>query len=148
MWEIFEFPEETQLTVYAKRGLVGKSVVWSIGKRGTVFLQIPNTSSTVDWFKDLTHLYRDKTTGKKRGRREWATTFWVETDAVQQILTAAEEATHTKNHYARCGCESIQWSQVERRRNRVVNPGTGLQYPLVSEELWVKHIGSKKFAKS
>ena len=81
----FEFEEELETTVAARRNSSGKPVVWRVAKRGTVFEAEP-AAAEVDWFKDLTHLYRDKTTGKKRGRREWATTFWVAGRRAQRLL--------------------------------------------------------------
>lgn len=47
-------------------------------------------------------------------------------------------------HYQRCGYFSIQWGPVELRNNRVLNPEQNLRYPLVSEDLWNKHLGSKR----
>ena len=72
----YEFEEEIETTVRARRNANSRPVVWTVGKRGTVFASEPEIED-VDIFKDITHLYRDRTTGKKRGRREWATTFWV-----------------------------------------------------------------------
>jgi hypothetical protein len=139
----FEFEEESELTVRARRHERSRPTVWSVGKRGTVFGSEP-PAKDVDWFKDLTHVYRDKTTGKKRGRREWATILWVRGRDVQRLLTSGEEAALTKIYFAKCGSDSIQWGNVERRGNRVFNPGTGQEYPLVSEDLWAKHVGSKR----
>ena len=56
----------------------------------------------------------------------------------------AQEAALTRLHYQRCGYFSIQWGPVELRNNRVWNPEQNLQYPLVSEDLWNKHLGSKR----
>ena len=109
-----------------------------------MFSSEPSVEDDVDIFKDVTHLFRDRTTGKKRGRREWATTFWVSGARTQRLLTSSEEATLTKTHFARCGCDSIQWANVEHRENRVRDPETGIEYPFVSEDLWVKHVGSKR----
>ena len=53
---------------------------------------------------------------------------------------------YTREYYAKTGCDSIHWAQVEALRNRTVNPESGVQYPLVSEELWMKHVGSKRTA--
>ena len=51
---------------------------------------------------------------------------------------------YTREYYAKAGCDSIHWAQVEALRNRTLNPESGVQYPVVSEELWMKHIGSKR----
>jgi hypothetical protein len=143
----YEFDEETETTVRARRGETSRPVVWRVGKRGTVFSAEPDVED-VDIFKDITHLYRDRTTGKKRGRREWATTFWVNDIHTQRLLTSNEEAALTKAHFVRCGCDSIQWANVEHRENRVRDPETGIEYPFVSEDLWVKHVGSKRSTSS
>lgn len=139
----YEFEEETETTVRARRGENSRPTLWRVGKRGTVFSSEPDFED-VDIFKDITHLYRDRTTGKKRGRREWATTFWVKQRESQRLLSSCEEAALTKTHFVRCGCESIQWANVEHRENRVRDPETGNEYPFVSEDLWVKHVGSKR----
>lgn len=139
----YEFEEETATSVLARRGETSRPIAWRVAKRGTVFSSEPRVED-VDIFKDVTHLFRDRTTGKKRGRREWATTFWVSDAAPQRLLTSSEEATLTKTHFARCGCDSIQWANVEHRENRVRDPEAGIEYPFVSEDLWVKHVGSKR----
>ena len=59
-------------------------------------------------------------------------------------ISVPQETIYTRSHYAKCGCESIQWSEIEDRQNRITNPETRVQYPLVSEDLWTKHIGSKR----
>tara|TARA_Y100000389_G_C17378360_1_gene472924 strand:+ start:704 stop:1201 length:498 start_codon:yes stop_codon:yes gene_type:complete len=139
----YEFEEETATSVLARRGDNSRPIAWRVAKRGTVFSSEPRVED-VDIFKDVTHLYRDRTTGKKRGRREWATTFWVSDAGTQRLLTSSEEAALTKIHFARCGCDSIQWANVEHRENRVRDRETGTEYPFVSEDLWVKHVGSKR----
>ena len=55
-----------------------------------------------------------------------------------------QEALYTREYYAKTGCDSIHWAQVEALRNRTINPENGVRYPLVSEELWMKHVGSKR----
>lgn len=142
-YSAYEFGEEIETTVRAVRHESSRPVVWRVGKRGTVFAEEPDPED-VDIFKDITHLFRDRTSGKKRGRREWATTFWVDGRDSQRLLTSSEEAALTKAHFIRCGCDSIQWANVEHRENRVRDPETGVEYPFVSEDLWVKHVGSKR----
>jgi hypothetical protein len=51
---------------------------------------------------------------------------------------------YTREYYAKAGCDSIHWAQVEALHNRTINPESGVRYPLVSEELWMKHVGSKR----
>ena len=55
-----------------------------------------------------------------------------------------QEAALTRLHYQRCGYDSIQWGAVELRENRIWNLDRSLRYPLVSEDLWNKHLGSKR----
>lgn len=50
----------------------------------------------------------------------------------------------TRTHFTRCGYDSIQWAAVELNQNRVWNPERNVRYPLVSEDLWNKHLSSKK----
>jgi hypothetical protein len=58
-----------------------------------------------------------------------------------------QEAALTRLHYHRCGHDSIQWSAVELRGNRIWNSEKTLRYPLVSEDLWNKHLGGKRDAR-
>lgn len=50
----------------------------------------------------------------------------------------------TRAHFTRCGYDSIQWAAVELSQNRIWNPERNVRYPLVSEDLWNKHLSSKK----
>lgn len=86
-------PEETLTAVLAVRGGRGgkrqQPSLWRIGKRGTVFSKTPHLS-TVDLFKDVTHLYRQKKSGKRCGCTEWATTLWVNDAKIQLLQTPAQ----------------------------------------------------------
>lgn len=55
-----------------------------------------------------------------------------------------QEAALTRLHYQQCGYDSIQWGPVELRHNRIWNPERDLRYPFISEDLWNKHLGSKR----
>jgi len=59
-------------------------------------------------------------------------------------MHSQQEASYTRNYYARAGYDSIHWAQVEALRNRSFNPENGVSYPLVSEDLWMKHAGGKR----
>ena len=56
----------------------------------------------------------------------------------------SQEGELTRAHFTRCGYDSIQWAAVEVNKNRVWNPERNVRYPLVSEDLWNKHLSSKK----
>jgi hypothetical protein len=66
----------------------GKFDQWMVAKRGTIFTEgtLP-ADNDIQWFKDVTHVYRVKSTGRKRGRREWGTTLWVDGTPTQQPLS-------------------------------------------------------------
>lgn len=59
-------------------------------------------------------------------------------------MSFSQEGELTRAHFTRCGFDSIQWAAVELNRNRVWNPEKNVRYPLVSEDLWNKHLSSKK----
>jgi len=61
---------------------------WSIAKRGTIFTHKDDlpTDDQVDWLKDITHVFRIKTVGRNRGRREWGTTFWISGNPSQRFI--------------------------------------------------------------
>lgn len=59
----------------------------------------------------------------------------------------SQEGELTRAHFTRCGYDSIQWAAVELNENRVWNPERNVRYPLVSEDLWNKHLSSKKTLK-
>ena len=61
-----------------------------------------------------------------------------------QSYCCTQEAALTRLHYRRCGYDSIQWAAVESLENRIWNPEQNLRYPFVSEELWIKHLSSKR----
>ena len=67
---------------------------WLVAKRGTIFreAELPSDGN-IDWFRDVTHVYRVKNSGRKRGRREWGTTLWVDG------MTAQRQLTHKKVRY-------------------------------------------------
>jgi hypothetical protein len=158
-------PEESaDVIMETVNGRGAQFTKWMVAKRGTIFTEgaLP-PDNAVKWFKDVTHVYRVKSTGRKRGRREWGTTLWIDGTPTQQPLShkkvrapfclfkrllklfyREQEAVYTREYYAQTGCDSIHWAQVEALRNRTVNPESGVQYPLVSEELWMKHVGSKR----
>lgn len=85
--------EEMRRTVWARKGgQAGKRerpARWYIAKRGTIF-RGSRPRKNVDIYKDITHLYRRRKSGKKKGRIEWATAFWIEGAHVQTLCTAAE----------------------------------------------------------
>lgn len=60
------------------------------------------------------------------------------------IFFQYQEARLTREHFNRCGYDSIQWAAVELNKNRIWNPERNLKYPLVSEDLWNKHLSSKR----
>jgi hypothetical protein len=61
---------------------------WLIAKRGMMFSEgaIPNECD-IDWLKDITHVYRVRKTERKRGRREWESTLWVDGSPTQRSVT-------------------------------------------------------------
>jgi len=83
--------------VWARRGsTTGKRerpTSWRIAKRGTVFAREPDLCA-IDLYKDVTHLYRHRQTGKKCGRKEWATTFWIGDTDVQTLRSTAQVRYH------------------------------------------------------
>jgi hypothetical protein len=60
------------------------------------------------------------------------------------FVSHVQEAALTRLHYQQCGYDSIQWAPVELRHNRIWNPERDLRYPFISEDLWNKHLGSKR----
>lgn len=85
----FGFVEESEEVVIATKHNSCKPSEWKIAKRGTVFGTLPDHSK-VNWFKDLTHLYREKTSGKGKGKREWATTLWLQHKNTQMLLSSQQ----------------------------------------------------------
>jgi hypothetical protein len=87
------FVDESVLSVWARKGgqagLREKPAKWRVAKRGTIFFSAPDLSR-IDLYKDVTHLYRVRKNGKKKGRKEWATTFWMQDRDVQILRTSAE----------------------------------------------------------
>lgn len=85
--------EEAEYVVWARKGgragLRERPAVWRIAKRGTIFTSKPKDHS-LNIYKDVTHLYRKRKNGKKKGRMEWATTLWVEGDSIQTLRTSRE----------------------------------------------------------
>ena len=55
-----------------------------------------------------------------------------------------QEADLTRRHFSKCGYDSIQWAAVELNKNRIWNSERNVRYPLVSEDLWNKHLSSKR----
>jgi len=91
-------PEELLTVVWACKGGRGGGVVhdrpspWRIGKRGTVFSHKPDPA-TIDIYKDVTHLYRRKRSGKNRDRTEWGTTLWIEGSKTQTLQNPTQVRT-------------------------------------------------------
>ena len=87
-----DFIEEMRRTVWARKGGQAgareRPARWYIAKRGTIFRDKP--LDKVDIYKDITHLYRRRKSGKKKGRIEWATTFWIEGAHIQTLSTSIE----------------------------------------------------------
>jgi hypothetical protein len=82
-------PEESSdVMMETVNGRGSLHTAWLVAKRGTIFSQggIPEDCD-IDWLKDITHVYRVKSTGRKRGRREWGTTLWVEGAVAQRPLS-------------------------------------------------------------
>lgn len=82
-------PEESVTVVWASRSARDRATPWRIGKRGTLFARAPDPE-VVDIYKDVTHLYRRKRSGKNRDRTEWGTTLWIEGAKTQMLQTPAQ----------------------------------------------------------
>jgi hypothetical protein len=82
---------------------------WKIAKRGTIFTcedDLP-TDSQVDWLKDVTHVFRVKTGGRNRGRREWGATFWISNRASQRFISPNKVRTNFKLFMRACAAETL-----------------------------------------
>jgi len=85
MWPLL--PEESSdVIMETVNGRGSLHTPWLVAKRGTMFSKgaIPND---IDWFRDVTHVYRVKSSGRKRGLREWGTTLWIDGMPSQRALS-------------------------------------------------------------
>jgi hypothetical protein len=89
-----ELPEESpDVMMETVNGRGSLHTPWLIAKRGTIFTK-GNIPDDIDWLKDITHVYRVKSTGRKRGRREWGTTLWIDGAVAQRPISHKMVGVH------------------------------------------------------